>query len=234
MGGLLVGKSVWMNVLRDLFPAGVMVAAGEPGTLRGTIYPQEQAYVRTAVARRRQEFRAGRLCAPALALLGADGGPVPIGYGGAPLWPAGVTGSISHCAGYCAAAVAYKARCRGIGLDIEEIASVGPGLWQYICTPEELQQIQACPEARRQTVAAVIFSAKESVYKCHQPVTGQWLDFSDVVVRVELRQGRWMARIVAAECPRSKRLLHGRCAIVDGHVFTTTVQRRSREATLYD
>lgn len=230
-----MGKPAWIDVLRDLFPAGVVIAAGEPGALQGTIYPQEQVLAPTAVAGRRQEFKAGRLCAHrALALLGMGGRPVPVGYGGAPLWPAGVTGSISHCTGYCAAAVAYKSRWRGIGFDIEAVSSVDPSLWQYICTPEELRQLQALPEAQRQPIAAVIFSAKESVYKCHYPLAGQWLDFSDVIVRVDLRQGRWTARIATAEGSSSAKLLQGRYAIHDGYVFTTMVLRRLRVATLYD
>ncbi|MXM68985.1 hypothetical protein GR925_37740 [Streptomyces sp. HUCO-GS316] len=61
-----------------------------------------------AVDGRPREFATGRACARrALEALGvAEPGPVLREPGGAPWWPPGVRGSITHCPGYRAAAVA--------------------------------------------------------------------------------------------------------------------------------
>src|SRR5580692_7617313 len=78
------------------------------------------AALTTAVASRRAEFVAGRLCArEALAALGAPSTRVPRGIDGAPEWPTGFVGSISHTAELAFAAVAPAAEARGLGLDVE-------------------------------------------------------------------------------------------------------------------
>jgi enterobactin synthetase component D / holo-[acyl-carrier protein] synthase len=72
------------------------------------LFPAEEALVRTADPRRQAEFTAGRACArTALARLGLPATPVLTGRAGEPRWPAGVTGSVTHCAGYRACAVAF-------------------------------------------------------------------------------------------------------------------------------
>jgi len=84
------------------------------------LFPAEEAVVRTAGPRRRAEFTVGRRCArEALAGLGLPVAPVLAGRAGEPLWPAGVTGSITHCPGYRACAVARAADVAGIGIDAE-------------------------------------------------------------------------------------------------------------------
>lgn len=96
-------------MIADLLPAAAAVAESvgpepEPGP---GLFPAEEALVRTADPRRRAEFTAGRVCArTALARLGLPTAPVLAGRAGEPRWSAGVTGSITHCAGYRACAVA--------------------------------------------------------------------------------------------------------------------------------
>ncbi|MGW7821409.1 4'-phosphopantetheinyl transferase family protein [Streptomyces puniciscabiei] len=74
------------------------------------LYPQETAHLRHALPKRRREFATARVCARrALQALGLPPAPIPPGSNGAPQWPAGVVGSITHRRRYCAAAVALRA-----------------------------------------------------------------------------------------------------------------------------
>src|SRR5579859_4218997 len=78
----------------------------------------EAEVVARAVVKRRREFGSARYCARmALGRLGV--GPVPIlpGERGAPQWPAGIAGSITHCAGYRAAVVARTGDVLTLGID---------------------------------------------------------------------------------------------------------------------
>ncbi len=54
--------------------------------------------------------------------------PAPIlpGQRGAPRWPAGVVGSMTHCAGYRAAVVARADEVTSLGVDAERRAAAGP------------------------------------------------------------------------------------------------------------
>src|SRR6516225_8640665 len=103
----------------------------EPGGARWQpgLFPAEEPAVRTAGPRRRAEFTAGRRCArEALARLGLPAAPVLAGRAGEPRWPAGVTGSITHCAGYRACAVARTADVTALGIDAEPDARLPAGL----------------------------------------------------------------------------------------------------------
>ena len=135
---------------------------------------------------RAAEFAAGRECARrALGEFGVSGFSLLPAANRMPLWPAHLVGSITHTLGFCAAAVAEKRDFRGIGLDAESVAEVGVNLWPNICTPNEIQQLEALPQAEAQRQAALIYSAKEAFYKCQYTVTQQWLDFHDVEISID-------------------------------------------------
>jgi 4'-phosphopantetheinyl transferase EntD len=172
----------------ELFPAGVVVAdlhgRGDPSVL----LPEEAAHVGRAVHKRIEEFAAGRACARrALAEFGVVGYALEVGSARQPCWPDGFVGSITHTAGYCAAAVAPDITVRGLGIDCENLGDVHAGLWPSICTDAEIDWIRSLPDADRGVAAAIIFSAKEAFYKCQYPTTREPLGFHDV--RVEA--GAW-------------------------------------------
>ena len=165
------------------FPAGVVGAelriAGDPSLL----LPGEAQFPGRAVPKRIQEFSAGRLCARrALAEFGFTGYPIRMNGDRRPQWPAPIVGSITHTTGICGAAVAERRQFRAIGLDVEIVGSVTPEIWPTICTPEETAWLGALREPEQSRCAALIFSAKESFYKCQYGVTRQWLEFDDVTL----------------------------------------------------
>lgn len=177
--------------LEDLFPAGVaatvMRGPGDPHLL----YPEEAACLGRAVPKRVQEFAAGRLCARlALESFGIGDFPLRVAADRQPIWPRGIVGSISHTAGLCIAAVCLKSRYDALGVDCEVVGHVTEELWATICTSREADWLGGLPVAERAVAAALIFSAKESFYKCQYPLTGEWLDFHDL----ECESPRWGAQ----------------------------------------
>jgi 4'-phosphopantetheinyl transferase EntD len=152
-------------MLRALLPAGAAFAELAIAGAEPPLFPDEAAAVARAVAKRRRELAFGRACARAA--LGAHIA-IGIGPGGAPIWPLGVTGSITHTDDYAAAAVV---RSGNIGIDVELLARIAevPGLAERVALPSE-----------RAVPVGVVFSAKESVYKCLYPTAGRFLEFADV------------------------------------------------------
>src|SRR5207245_11366486 len=119
----------------------------------------------TTLFRSRREFAAGRACArAALHRLGFPRGPLLSGADRAPIWPAGAVGSITHCPGYCAAAVARRRDVRALGIDAELNEPLPDGVAELVCTETELTWT-AMSAPRGTHWQALIFSAKESVYK---------------------------------------------------------------------
>jgi 4'-phosphopantetheinyl transferase EntD len=140
------------GLIADLLPPAVTASesAGhlpEPGPV---LFPVEEAVMHTAGPRRRAEFAAGRLCArAALARLGVPAAPILPGPAGQPRWPAGVTGSITHCAGYRACAVARTTDVAAIGIDAEPDAALPAGLIEMVATGPERAWIRRHAAARR-------------------------------------------------------------------------------------
>jgi 4'-phosphopantetheinyl transferase EntD len=163
--------------------AAVEFMADAPGV--GGLFPAEEAAVRTAGPCRRAEFTAGRLCArAAMALLGAPATAILPGPAGQPQWPKGMTGSITHCAGYQASAVALTADVAAIGIDAEPDLRLPANLIEMVADPPEQASIRQCAAVGPVVCwDRLLFSAKESVAKLWYPLTGQWLGFHDVAIR---------------------------------------------------
>jgi 4'-phosphopantetheinyl transferase EntD len=214
-------------VIAALVPGWVEVAeaAGDRG--EDALLPAEAALIAGFPAARRAEFGAVRACARrALARLGVPPVPILPGERGAPQWPDGIVGSMTHCPGYRAAAVAPVARVAGIGVDAEPHLALPAGVLDVVALPGE-QVLLAALRAGRPEVHwdRVLFSIKESVYKAWFPLTGRWLDFGDVSVRIE-ESGLFVAGFeVPAAVVGGRELPYfpGRFAIEGGLICTAVV-----------
>ncbi|MGI5271934.1 4'-phosphopantetheinyl transferase family protein [Nonomuraea sp. CA-218870] len=203
------------------FPSVTGVNCGTDGT-GGTGGDVVVAGVRVAAMAgatpaRRRAFAAGRACAAeALRLLGVPAGPIPRGAQGAPVWPPGVTGSITHCPGYTAAAAARDGTI--IGVDAEPCLPVPQGVLSRIAAPAEIEGLErlAVPHPGR-----LLFSAKESVYKACFPMTGRRLGFLDAEVVFD-PAGRFTARLTGP----GPRRLEGRWTVADGLALTAIAMPR--------
>jgi 4'-phosphopantetheinyl transferase EntD len=196
------------------------------------LFPEEERLVAGAVARRRQEFGTVRACArTALARLGVPAGPILPGERGAPRWPGSVVGSMTHCAGYRAAAVARAADVVTIGLDAEPNEPLrNDGVLGLVTVAEERAWLPGTT-ARWPGVSwdRLVFSAKESVYKAWFPLTGLWLDFDEAVITVDPAAGTFAARLlVPGPEVAGGRLpgFTGRWLVRDGLILTAIVVPR--------
>lgn len=177
------------KAVRSVFSQEVEVAVSfEEGEIE-KLYKEEQELVKGAVEKRQKRFAAGRACArEVLARLGIEEFPVLMDAKRAPVWPEGVSGSISHAKG-CCIAVAVKVplgEVLSVGVDVEEVNRIEEVLWDYVFGDEEVEWLKkkVAPE-EAQKWASILFSAKEAFYKAQYQLTGSWLGFKDVVIRVD-------------------------------------------------
>ncbi len=179
-------------------PTAVAVAEefGDPPA--ATLFPAEAALITRAVDKRRREFTTARYCARrALAALGHPPAPILRGDRGAPEWPAGIIGSLTHCDGYRAAALTHATDLASIGIDAEPHAPLPGGVLDSIARPEE-QRWLAAARAADPTVCwdRLVFCAKEAVYKTWFPLTGRWLGFEDASVTIDPGTTTFRARLM--------------------------------------
>jgi 4'-phosphopantetheinyl transferase EntD len=169
----------------ELLPSSAITVEGGEGGAE--LLPEEKGELPRMVEKRRREFAAGRACARrALAQLGWPAFPLLSGSSREPLWPPGVVGSLTHCAGYCACAVAPASQLSSVGIDAEPNVPLPAGVEPLICTGRELASLPALPGVNWPTV---LFSAKEAVYKAWFPLTHRWLDFLDAEISVQASRG---------------------------------------------
>lgn len=186
-----------IRALAALLPPGAAVAALGVQEATGSLLGSEAAAARTMAPARRLEFAAGRQCArTALVRLGGSGEQaIPRGPGRNPLWPTGIVGSITHGAGLAAAALAPARLCPGLGIDLEEPAALDASLVNRVALPAELASGLPAMAGGIEHAARILFSAKESTYKCLWPLTGRFLEFHDL--ELSPRDGRELGVRVA-------------------------------------
>ncbi|MFC8270629.1 4'-phosphopantetheinyl transferase [Streptomyces cinereoruber] len=179
-------------MIERLVPEGVVaVDAFEDVAEPGDLHPEEAALIARAVDTRRREFTTARWCARrALAGLGAPAAPLLPGPHGAPAWPEGVLGSITHCTGFRAAVAARSSAVAALGIDAEPNGPVRDGVLGTIALPGERRHLRELarvePEVRWDRL---LFSAKEAVYKTWYPWTGRRLGFEDAALTFTVETG---------------------------------------------
>ncbi|MFB9246755.1 4'-phosphopantetheinyl transferase [Sphaerisporangium melleum] len=162
------------------------------------LFAEEQDVVRNSVDKRRAEFTTGRVCArTAMGALGVQPQPLLPGVRGEPQWPKGLVGSITHCAGYRAAAVGARPEAVTIGIDAEPDQPVSPMVLDSIAQPEERAAVRTLTRDHPGiSWDRLLFSAKESVYKAWFPLTKRWLDFENAQVTIDPVEGSFSARLL--------------------------------------
>lgn len=148
--------------------------------------PADEVHIQRASTKRREEFAAGRLCAAAaLKFLGAGSEAVGREPGGAPIWPSGVVGSISHTDDVAAVAVMPSGGFSAIGLDIERVGAVEPAFWRTLFSNTERGLLEQGQAGGHRLAATALFAAKEAFYKAQWPITHEWVDFLDIEVELD-------------------------------------------------
>ncbi|MER8222147.1 4'-phosphopantetheinyl transferase superfamily protein [Streptomyces sp. NPDC094143] len=185
-------------MIEELLPQTVVTveAYGHDGP-DTPLYPEEAALVVRAVPKRQREFAVVRSCARrAMEKLGVPPQPILPGERGAPGWPDGLTGSMTHCDGYCAAALVRAGDLASVGIDAETHAPLPEGVLESVALPDEAERLRRLA-AQRPGVHwdRLLFSAKESVYKAWFPLTGKWLDFLEADIEIA-PDGDFTARLL--------------------------------------
>jgi enterobactin synthetase component D len=173
---------------------------------------------------RSEQRLAGRECA-ALALRRAGSPACAVGTcRGAPLWPLGFVGSISHSDDLVAAAVSPSPLRMGIGIDLERDVRDDTSLdiAQYCLGPQERLLLGRTPMTHAQAHTCA-FSLKESLFKCLNPLTDTFFDYLEAeIVKMSVFHGTATLLLKRNLSPtiHAGLTLPGRFAFAEGHVLS--------------
>lgn len=185
--------------------------------LRGRL-PQALA---AAHPKRQRDYLLGRHCAAsALVEAGYPGAAwLSIGQDKLPAWPAGWLGSISHAGRGAMAAVARDASCELLGIDMEGLIerSTAVDISHLVASRDELDLM---PQLGIERALALLFSAKEALYKALYPKVRRFFDFA-AARAVAVDDGRLLLVLTVdwGHWPEGT-LMPVRFAFREGHVFT--------------
>lgn len=176
------------------------------------------------IPKRQAEYLAGRVCArEALRQLTGTPGLPTRDSEGAPCWPAGVVGSISHGHGLASAVVGCSSQWQGLGLDLEALipATRADRLASQILTAGEQKRLAGLADPQRALQITLTFSLKESLFKALFPLVRTRFYFHDAEL-VGQADGQARLRLLkplAAAWPAGREL-DGQFTLSDGFLLT--------------
>ena len=169
--------------IKHLLPAAVKSYCCQVQDYTDQLHTEETMIISKAIDKRRYEFSAGRLCAQnALQQIGIDNCTLTQGENGEPIWPDQITGSISHNNKWAAAVVSTTNDIMAIGFDIETVNRISNDILKRIITEKEKELLDKNDGQKAQEYAALIFSAKEAIYKALSKLYNKTLRFKDVSI----------------------------------------------------
>jgi enterobactin synthetase component D len=176
---------------------------GAPLPLSLTV-EQDYAYCLPVVLKdvaqvRKQEFIAGRYCAiQAAKKIGLTIESLPSAKTREPIWPAGMTGSISHSKQMAISCISNNSDYLSLGIDAEELMKpeVATEVAATIATQGELDFLATLDSSLGLTV---LFSAKEALYKALFPLVRTFIDFKEVkLTSLDLTQGTFELELISS------------------------------------
>jgi len=109
-----------------------------------------------------------------------------------PCWPKSIFGSITHSGNLAAAAVGLTDDISGIGIDLEDLSrKINFKISRYICVDDELKYLEKLSPEQANFNLRIIFSAKESIFKCFFPISRRYLHFKDAYVKINEKKSEF-------------------------------------------
>jgi 4'-phosphopantetheinyl transferase EntD len=136
-----------------------------------------------AIERSRASGAARRVARELMNSMGFASLPILRSAFGAPIWPAGVVGSMAHDDRIAVAAIGkWQRDLNTVGIDIEPATPLPPDMLELIATPRERHAIAANLLGTK-----LLFVIKEAVYKTAYPLDHEFLEFHDIEVNLSRR-----------------------------------------------
>jgi 4'-phosphopantetheinyl transferase EntD len=151
--------------------------------LAATLHPEELELAASWAPPRRRTWIAGRAALRmALVRAGLEAPAIGSDDRGAPVLPAGASGSVSHKERVAVALVARAEPDARIGVDIELDAPLRIDIARKVLREDELHELAELADAERTAEVRLRFSAKEAVYKALDPFVRRYVGFHEVSV----------------------------------------------------
>lgn len=173
-------------MIERALPAGLCYAEAFGDRLAAPLLDGEDSLVAGATTPRRREYATARSCAhEVVARLGLEPTPILADEHGAPCWPPGVVGSITHCSGYRACAGGWIEDVRGLGIDAERHRPLPESVQARLMSSREGSHLRQLRRKDGPFWETLLFCSKEAVYKAWYSYSGSRLLLGDTLVQFD-------------------------------------------------
>lgn len=163
----------------------MIVAKADLEAGRYPLLQTDAVSLQRASARRRLEFAAGRACARAIcSVLGRYDADLGISASGAPVWPRGLVGTITHSRKMALAAGASARDYENIGIDTEIVGHIEDGILDLLFSRREIEFLESLRSPQREMVKTALFCSKEAFFKAKTAM--QKLFNSPIEIEIEI------------------------------------------------
>lgn len=210
------------NFAGELFSSQLQTCATPTRDLRHHLTISQQQQVLHMAPGRQATFSSGRWCASqCLRQIGITTDQIGIGPSHEPLWPANVTGSISHTDVWAWAAVATSDEIGAVGIDVEQIRPFDTAILELIFTSNERRWLANVPAKQRTLFCTALFSAKESLYKALFPAHQQFIEFHEAEFAIDPNARQTLLVNCSAQLQQQIHdgQLHSHFREFDGHLW---------------
>ena len=182
---IITTDPVFQSAIDTLALPGVAVGHRliSPGDEHALLKEEVPALAASVVKVRRASGAARIVARQLLTQLGYANCALPKGPAGAPVWPAGIVGSLAHDSRVAVAAVGMRADVGALGIDVEPAECLPSELLDLVATPQE--RLNLGDDVYR---GRLLFVAKEAVYKAVHPLDQTFLEHHDVEVNLSERK----------------------------------------------
>ena len=157
-----------------------------PDDILASLPSEEAAHAKTLRGYRQVQYVGGRIALrQACGQVGVRPGVLRATDRGAPVLPAGYTGSISHKRTLAVGMVA-RSGLGTLGVDLEDYGPPRLRIIEHVLTEAECAELAPLPDDRRWIALLMRFSIKESIYKALDPYVGRYVGFHEAEVRPDL------------------------------------------------
>lgn len=195
---MMLQRFAYSEFANPLFGDRVAMAWADPRAPMSRLIGDEVLAIEQEGAARAREFCAGRAAAhAAMEQLGHAPRPVLLGDGQGPVWPPGLTGSISHSSRDSLAVVSDDPEILALGLKIGPATALESSSWPEICTIREMHWLASLGPSQRGHFAMLMKCVKEAVYKAQFQITGTAITYHDTEVNIDLNTNFFEGAVLA-------------------------------------
>ncbi|RUT24826.1 hypothetical protein C0V97_13920 [Asaia sp. W19] len=128
-------------------------------------------------------------------MLGRYDANLGISASGAPVWPRGLVGTITHSRKMALAAGASARDYENIGIDTEIVGHIEDGILDLLFSKREIEFVESLPYPEQEKVKTALFCSKEAFFKAKTAMQKSFNSPNEIEIDVDISTKTFRSRV---------------------------------------